>query len=359
MNEEQNNNRGTDVQNTQYSQDAAATKITEFLIPGTSEGFRSRGGSASSFFSVCSFGSQPGAERNDAELPPKECDQKTMAERMQQEIEKMENATARQKNISIVVKTGLQRLKAILVELACISGEDSTQSEPSRSTKRVRSPADSPEQLAQIQKKKKPPTSVHPPAVVMHATDASAMSDTHADNPQEAWQTVPKKKKRKAKKGSPGQERPTDMTDTNRTVAKKGRLTHNVPKQRGGMVLIRPSDGQTFADVVRTIRTIDDGKNTFAVKGVTKTKDGAVLVRSTGNGRDLSGRLRDALGDQGLIKDMSPKVTLEILDMDCITDADEVRDALAKELKSAPDGKISVLGPNSRGQKIAICELDT
>ena len=49
-----------------------------------------------------------------------------------------------------MVKSGLQKLKAMLDELA-----KTTQPEPPRNFKRVRSPADSTEQIAQAQKKKK------------------------------------------------------------------------------------------------------------------------------------------------------------------------------------------------------------
>ena len=54
---------------------------------------------------------------------------------------------------------------------------------------------------------------------------------------------------------------------------------------------------------------------------------------------------------------MIRKVTLAILDLDCLTETEEVQDARNKVLQPGADRKVSVLGPNSRGQKLAICEI--
>ncbi|OAD62643.1 hypothetical protein WN48_07158 [Eufriesea mexicana] len=55
--------------------------------------------------------------------------------------------------------------------------------------------------------------------------------------------------------------------------------------QHGGVVLFRPTYGQTFADVVRTLRTVNDNDNRLVAKSIIKTKDGSVLVRTKCDGR--------------------------------------------------------------------------
>ena len=125
-------------------------------------------------------------------------------------------------------------------------------------------------------------------------------------------------------------------------------------------MLIVPKDGKTFTDVVQTLRTAHTSDKYFDIRAVTKIKDGAVLVRTRGDRRShggLSGRLREVLGDQGTVKDMTRKVTLDILDQDVLIETEEVQDALNKILQPGADRKVSVLGPNSRGQKLAICEI--
>ena len=129
-----------------------------------------------------------GDNQTGMETTPQEQDDKTMVTRMHEEIEKMVKATARQKNISIVVKSGLQKLKAMLDELA-----KTTQPEPPRNSKGVRSPADSPDQIAQAQKKKKDPTSEHPPAVgATIVTPGTGTAEQHKN-----WEMVENKKKKK------------------------------------------------------------------------------------------------------------------------------------------------------------------
>ena len=54
---------------------------------------------------------------------------------------------------------------------------------------------------------------------------------------------------------------------------------------------------------------------------------------------------------------MTRKVTLEILDLDCLIETVEVQDALNKVLQPGAYRKVSVLGSNSREQKLAVCEL--
>ena len=331
------------------SQETEVPTINEPLLLEIPRGFRSRGTSVSSFFSTTSTDSQTGMETT-----PQEQDDKIVVTRMHGEIEKMVNATARQKNISIVVKSGFQKLKAILDELA-----KTTQSEPPRSSKRVRSPADSPEQIAQAQKKKKDPTSEHPPATgTTIVTPGTGTAEQHGN-----WERVEnkKKKKRGKKKSGGGQKTLTDSTNGTIETGTRSCRVHKAPKQRGGVVLIRPTEGKTFTDIVRTLRTVDNTGDSLTVKSVSKTKDGDALVRTHGDRRpekELSGLIRNALGDQGVIKNMTPRVTVDILDMDCLTETQEVQDALNRDLEQDADRKVSVLGPNSRGLKIAICELD-
>ena len=115
----------------------------------------------------------------------------------------------------------------------------------------------------------------------------------------------------------------TNSTNGTIETGKRSGRAHKAPKQRGGVVLIRPTDGKTFTDIVRTLRTADNTGDSLTVKSVSKTKDGAVLVRTRENERpekELSGLIRDALRDQGVIKNMTPRVTVDILDMDCLTE---------------------------------------
>ena len=54
---------------------------------------------------------------------------------------------------------------------------------------------------------------------------------------------------------------------------------------------------------------------------------------------------------------MTRKVTLQILDLDRLTETEEVQGVLNKVLQPGADRKVSVFGPHTRGQKLAICEI--
>lgn len=184
---------------------------------------------------------------------------------------------------------------------------------------------------------------------------------SHGSERQEGWQEAEsRKKKSKKKKKGPATTTTTDAGQRTETRPGGPRSGGNASK-RSGAVLVIPKDGKTFADMVRTLRTVDTSGSNLAVRSVTQTRNGAVLIRTTGDGRteEFSGRLRDALGDQGAIRNMTPKVTLEILDLDCLTQTEEVKDALDGLLGTDEYRRISVLGPNTRGQKMAICDLSS
>lgn len=123
-------------------------------------------------------------------------------------------------------------------------------------------------------------------------------------------------------------------------------------------MLIKPAEGLNYADVVRTIRSAD--RPDLDVRGISKTKDGSVLLQTRRNARstDLTRVLVDALGAQGTVKNMTPLVALEILDLDCLTDSDDVAKALQRDLEAVADRKVYVSPPNAREQKMAICHVD-
>lgn len=349
-------------------QPALAQTSTGLLTLEALQGDRNRRGSTSSFMSALSSASETG-------YTTEPCDQNvdTILQELQEEVDKMEKATEKQKNISIVVKDGLKKIRALLADLryARSLNQARSQGTTERTAKtlkrRVRSPGSSPGLTEGPEKRKK--TTSNKKSFAAQVTEGISTTGgtvqegttvpkpgTSTENPQEAWRTVEtKKKKNKNKKA--GEEK----QNGSETLNQRTRPAHKTSKQNGGVVLIRPSEGNTFADVVRSLRTIEGADNALVVKSVSLTKDGAALVRTKGQKqtpKEINSFLQNAIGCQGVVKDLTPKVTIEILDMDCLTDIKEVQSALEKELGADEDDtSISVLGPNARGLKIAICNL--
>lgn len=335
-------------------QSPASTRIWSNNAPlsqGIADGTRSRTDSVSSFFSVTSDNSNTDANNADTTL-----------ELMRREIENMKKATEKQRNISMDVKNGLKTLGSLLAVLESSRKKGWLEASEKRAPKRQRSPTDEAEAAAKAHEqpaKRKAASNRNGPPKIQLTDDRGNVLEPQPGTSKEVqeteWETVKKqkKKKKKKKKSEPESVRPTGTVPTKRGVsAGSGR-----PKRKGGAVLIVPKDGKTFADVVRTLRTADTSGR-IDVTGITKTKDGAVLLRTKDEqtGQRLSDCLRETLGEQGVIRDMTRNVTLEVLDMDCFTETDEVRDALNFALGINADRKVTVIGPNNRGQKMAICE---
>lgn len=332
---------------------------------------RSRRGSTSSFFSVFSDASSIGeASAVTRPATPVNKIDKILADMLAQ-VSVMEKATEKQKNISRDVKDGLKNLRALLNELQSSRDEAKRTGSTVRTLKRGRSPGGSPDTLEAARNKKSARGSGGPPTI--QVTDergsvqpAEPQPSTSRAEPQDHWETAESRKKKKKRKGKKkkgsGVGVPTAGHQGSSTkIALPPRKEGNAPKRRSGAVLITPTAGKSFADVVRALRTAATSDSNLDVRGVSKTKDGAALVRTNRDGHseeELSRRLQEAMGDQGVVKDMTPKITLEILDLDYLTVTEEVKSALNQLLGTNADRRISILGPNSRGQKMAICEFN-
>lgn len=125
--------------------------------------------------------------------------------------------------------------------------------------------------------------------------------------------------------------------------------------------MIKPAEGQTYVDVVRTIRQkVDPGQCQTEVKTIRKTKDGAVLLQlaKRTDGTEFHKVLQTAIGQTGQVKDLTSRVTLEFLDLDCVTTAKDVADAINRETGKEVERRPHVFDTNSRGQRLAVCEFE-
>src|SRR5204863_6946885 len=84
-------------------------------------------------------------------------------------------------------------------------------------------------------------------------------------------------------------------------------------KNRPSAILIRPSDGKSYADVLgeirRRVRPEDQGA---VIKGLRKTRAGDLLVElgeGTGSRSDFGADLRNTLGETATVCQLEPKST--------------------------------------------------
>lgn len=127
--------------------------------------------------------------------------------------------------------------------------------------------------------------------------------------------------------------------------------------------MILPSEGKTFADVVgairKEVRPEDSGTE---VRRVRRTRDGGVLleIERSRDSASLKQAISAAVGTSGVVRALTPRTKLEILDLDVCADDREVREAVTKAVGECRTGdlKISVFAPNARGERVAVVELD-
>lgn len=130
-------------------------------------------------------------------------------------------------------------------------------------------------------------------------------------------------------------------------------------------VIIRPAVGSKYADVLRNIKQkVKPEDMGIKVTSVRETRQGDVLVElgsNTGDWKKILGDvLRTAVGDGGSVRQLAPRITLEIMDVDETTGIEEIRAALTEVLgnNNASDIRIGMSKKSFRGNLIAYVELE-
>ena len=288
--------------------------------------------STSSFFSVLSDGSTSGLTPDDragSSTSNNEEVDKTLNDMLKQ-ISIMDKAEEKQKNISRDVKDGLKTLRSLLAVLQSARGEERSRFVQSDTPNGggTRGIVQNRRQRPKKQRRKrlpKTPNFLRSRYSMTMGTPYNQYLKIAEISPKKTgkpWKA--EKRKRKRKSAVPDRHRTQTARPLNNGVA----WCLSCPK------------------TARHSRTAVTSDNDLDYRGVTKTKDGAVLVRTrgdTGIQVHLSGRLREVLEDQGKVKDMIRKVTLEILDLDCLTETEEVQDPLNKVLPKQPKAETGYL----------------
>lgn len=133
-------------------------------------------------------------------------------------------------------------------------------------------------------------------------------------------------------------------------------------KTRPDAVLIRPTTGKSYADLLKDIRSRIKPEDSGAeVRAIRPTRTGGLLVElgsKTTNKDGFSSALKTAIGESGTVSILEPRASIEIRDLDSLTTPEEVKDAVERELgASAGVVKVFLTQPNKREQKLAVVSL--
>lgn len=194
-------------------------------------------------------------------------------------------------------------------------------------------------------------------------TDRSERSIEESPEGEQPWVRV---SYRNAKKNSQRslahhQEHSTDEMETvhrNNGPYKERRQK----KQRLPALLIKPSQGKTYADVLREIRQNANPADTGTeVKSIRRTKAGDVLMEVGNNSKDKAAfvdQLANVLRENATIRNMEPRKSIMIKDLDSLTTPEEVTEAIKNFLSdSVEELRVVVTKPNRSEQRMAIVTL--
>lgn len=256
---------------------------------------------------------------------------------------KIKAALRRQKNISIDVKDGIQEVE----ELICIAetsrsswikvemerqtdmGKNNTENaENTPLTSIVKRTAESPLEKPEETKKRK---------------------NVDGKNLEE-WRTVSRRKTRVQNKATRKKE---EIAEKRAEGNPRSKVAKKVPlKNKPEALIIKPTEGHSYADVLKNLRDNRSRETDVKVRTIRKTKTGSMLVELERGERvnpELFSKVKEIMKNSAEVRSSTAKVTLNIRDLDALTTTEEVAHAIGDAIKIEEDEmKIKVSKPNSR-----------
>lgn len=289
-------------------------------------------------------------------------DEEEVLNRCKTIVEKMKLTTKRQTNISMEIKKGLVELEEALDVIQSyrrnwMLAEKQVQTETTRDTDEG--------QNSQSQMGKQTPTTSQK-RLASSPADCNNQSGKKQKGlePGSDWTTVVSKKARNQTKDGKASAKGGRDQNPIKTPGdkKKIRIRKRETKPRPEALLIKPTQGQTYAGVLQEIKKAAKPEETHTdIKAIRRTRTGDILLEF-GNGAKNKENFRETLigivGKNGKVVRLEAKATIEIRDLDSLTTTEEVTQAVKKTLKDERDIKVFLTKTNSREQKMAFVEMD-
>lgn len=271
-------------------------------------------------------------------------------------LDRMQQAIRKQKNISKEVQDGVLELREALdvikhyrqlwksTETQRLE-EERAKSKPAAAVSQLQA-----EDTPLTARSKRPATS----PVVPDATKKPR------EREPDAWKTVTRRKQK------PDVERKRSSDDTavrapnkgenqqKKTRTRKRRKRKPQPRKRLEAVLVKPVEGNSYANVLRELKkSVKPEEAEVTVKSVRKTKDGSLLLELLDGGRrnQFLDAIKESLKEGAKVRELKPQRTIEIRDLDSLVEAEEIVSAV-KEIsrKNDADVVVRVSNKNSREQ---------
>jgi hypothetical protein len=287
--------------------------------------------------------------------------------RMRENLLNMSAVTLRQKNISNEIKNGLVELERSLDVVDSMrrvwSVSSTRMAESMTASRQTQTPIPSQGPGFSGDVPKRPASS---PPLAEREEKRPKESESGSQNDDGFTNVLSKKERKKAKviakraAASEAKSVPTPRPAS--TSKKKGGDKVRKSRPRKEVVLIKPSAGKTYSEILGAMKTglVPENSGTV-VRQVRKTAAGGVLMELTkcSDRAKLQQDIRNAVGVSGDVRSIVPRLRVEVLDLDSLTSETEVTEALKKEFPSlTSELKATLFKPNRREQRKALVEMD-
>lgn len=295
-------------------------------------------------------------------------------------VEKMKEATTRQRNISMDIKNGLVELDEVLDVIH--SYRNSWLLAERQSSKVPKSVLPTPKVDDQNQRQRRAqrvmennsnPTQKDVTPSTSQKRLASSPAEQNNEKkqkrpePHSGWTTVvsrkPRRRTKDGKVGGGEKEKTPSKNTGGEKKSKKSRKRKREVKPRPEALLIKPAQGQTYAGVLKEIKqTAKPEETETEIQAIRRSRNGDIILEFASGAKNKESfceTLKGIVGQNAKVVNLEPKATIEIRDLDSLTTTEEVEQAVKRNLKEYDrEVKVFFTKPNSREQKIAFVEMD-
>lgn len=259
-------------------------------------------------------------------------------------IVKIKTALKRQKNISMDVREGIQEID----ELICIAETSRSswvkvEKERQIGTRISKNKAENAENtpLTSIAKR----TAESP---LEQTAEIKKRRNAEGKNLEE-WKTVRHRKTPRKKKSGEIKEN----TNKNAKENTRNKRARKMPlKHKPEALILKPTEGHSYAEVLKTLRENGNKESDVKVKTIRKTKTGSMLIELERGERvnpELFNKMKEVMKDSAEVRSGTANVTLNIRDLDALTTTEEVAQAIVDAIQiEESEMKIKISKPNSR-----------
>lgn len=133
-------------------------------------------------------------------------------------------------------------------------------------------------------------------------------------------------------------------------------------KPRLEAILIKPSEGKSYSEILRELRQKVKPEDTETeVRTIRQTRSGGVLVelgKNCKNKEEFTSKVKQALGTTANVQNLAPRTTVELRDLDSYTTVEEVEAAIKTSLGcNEADIRVNLTRANNRELKVAIVQM--